>query len=136
MRAFVSEHGTEQRGTAAAALGPGVRCWAVSLAGPRSPLKLLVYEESTAEASARLHCDACRVTGWAHHPVTVASYHFVLQADAALEEGACAACAAQLPPDSPDACPACNASRHAPPHVFDVTRHRLHGVLHAHGYGA
>jgi len=132
---MLAQHGVLEAG---AAHGPGVQCWRVALFRPAHtpvPLSLHVYAEHTLQAPpARVHCDACRVTGWAHHPVTCTTFHFIVPADSQPPPGACPACAAPAPPDAA-LCPACGASQAAPPHVFESTRHRLHGVLHAHGYG-
>ena len=98
---------------------------------------LRVYEEAV-QLSGRTHCDACRCVGWAHHPVSGLSYHVVLHADAPLTPQQCAACGEQLDQgcEKGGCCGVCGTARtQRAPHIFQVTRHRLHGVLHANGFG-
>ena len=135
---FLSECGVADRYAAPGegALGPGVRAWNVPLRGLQAA-QLRVYEHAVLRSGSP-HCDACRCVGWAHHPVSGLSYHVVLHADAALTPHQCAACGEQLDQgcEKGGCCGVCGTARtQRAPHIFQVTRHRLHGVLHANGYG-
>ena len=100
---------------------------------------LVVYEQREVLPGRSPHCHNCRVVGWAHHPVTCATYHFVVHADTALEEDQCAGCGARTRggDDGGDGqCGECGTPfTCTAPDVLSITRHRLHGVLHANGFG-
>jgi len=100
-----------------------------------------VYVESVLEVpEERVHCEACRVVGWAFHPVSHAAVHFILPADTPLAPGQCAVCGAVAGGAEGGrgaaACDACGTPlAERSPSVFDVTRHRLHGLIHSNGFG-
>ena len=138
MAAFLASHGTWLPRGEASSLPPGTRGWTVPLL-PAHLGSLHVYEQREVQPGRSPHCHNCRVVGWAHHPVTCATYHFVVHADTPVEGDQCAGCGARTRGEDggrDGQCPECGtAAACTAPDVLSITRHRLHGVLHANGFG-
>lgn len=143
---FLDTHGIEV--TLPKGALQGIKCWFVILS---DGAHLHVYAETISEQSAT--CDQCRIIGWGTHPVSSARYHFIIPAETGPDS-------LQDPASLPSIAEACYCSKkniprnvslprstvlttadghvspyNAPSTIFDSTRHRLHGVLHANGFG-
>ena len=120
---------------------------------------LFVYEERICEKTST--CDQCRIIGWGTHPVSSTRYHFIIPAETgpdSLEDGAslvgvtaAARAGGGAHSSLPVRLPAkpswsvetnqnANASSSSSSYsaqgtVYDSMKHRLHGVVHANGYG-
>jgi len=127
---------------------PGhLKCWSLEL---RKGIQLYVYEELITELN--YVCDQCRIIGWGIHPVCRVKYHFIVPSetgpdsveDSSSLAGITEACRSgkehgdsiRLPTKVLN-----ETAEHqsyvynADPTIYDSTRHRLHGVIHANGFG-
>ncbi|CAN4112923.1 unnamed protein product [Withania somnifera] len=101
-----------------------------------------VIEEDVARSRSP-YCDQCRVVGWSSNPVCAKRFHFIIKADGNLigcYNKFCAGCGEALHL-SESRCKSCNHVMTTEDvedwmyHQLEDTRHLLHGVIHANGYG-
>ena len=127
---------------------PGdLNCWSLEL---RKGIQLYVYEELVTEAN--YVCDQCRIIGWGIHPVCRVKYHFIVPSETGADSvedssslaGITEACRSgkehgdsiRLPTKVLHETAEYQSSVYnADPTIYDSTRHRLHGVIHANGFG-
>jgi hypothetical protein len=121
-------------------------------AGPLTLPYMYVYEERVEERTST--CDQCRIIGWGTHPVSLVRYHFIIPAETgpdslgdakslvALTEVARRGGHPGAPfslPDKPSmegpSATTSSSSYGAQSTIYDSIKHRLHGVIHANGYG-
>lgn len=124
-------------------------------AGPLS--HMFVYEDIVTEKTST--CDQCRIIGWGTHPVSCARYHFIIPAETgpdslddsnslvALTEkarqGGHPGAAISLPAKpsmegasaTSTSSSSSSSSYGAQSTIYDSIKHRLHGVIHANGFG-
>ncbi|BBN04671.1 PHD finger protein MS1/MMD1 [Marchantia polymorpha subsp. ruderalis] len=140
IRSFLHDFARGPVGTAPALCLPGVRAWTLPLrSASGAPISLYILEE-TPSLSPALHCDRCRVLGWAHHPVCRKRYHFII-GSVELEDSAgvgkgrklCLGCSCVIPA-STKTCPGCGSDA-TKSKVLEARTHLLHGLIHANGYG-
>ncbi|GAB2277246.1 hypothetical protein Dimus_011953 [Dionaea muscipula] len=104
---------------------------------------LEVVEEDVAR-SRSVYCDQCRVVGWSGHPVCTKRYHFIVRTDDGFSIGGnvkpCTKCGNEVHLSEPK-CKVCSrvmTGQDVEDWVYsqlEDTRHLLHGVVHANGYG-
>ncbi|KAG6543282.1 hypothetical protein Mapa_015196 [Marchantia paleacea] len=140
IRSFLHDFARGPVCTAPALCLPGVRAWTLPLRSETgAPISLYILEE-TPSFSPALHCDRCRVLGWAHHPVCRKRYHFII-GSVELEDSAgvgkgrklCLGCSCVIPA-STKTCPGCGSDA-TKSKVLEARTHLLHGLIHANGYG-
>ncbi|GAB4835483.1 hypothetical protein Ancab_000392 [Ancistrocladus abbreviatus] len=148
VRAFLERHALLPPPSS---LSPHLLAWQVLFRvgdlteGPDSTpvvVSLDVVEEDVAK-SRSVYCDQCRVVGWSGHPVCANRYHFILKADGFSIGGSvkpCTKCRYEVHLSEPR-CKLCSHVMTADDveewvhHQLEDTRHLLHGVIHANGYG-
>lgn len=98
-----------------------------------------VFVEDVIHATC-IHCDACRLAGWSHHPVCAKRVHFVMGVEEkgnvhpiARTRKLCTACGRTIAVSS-RTCPLCRSDtrNHA---YLTCTTHLLHGMVHGNGCG-
>ena len=111
---------------------------------------LFVYEEVISERNST--CDQCRIIGWGTHPVSSTRYHFIIPAETgpdslddgkslvaltdAARRGIHPGMSFSLPSKpSMEGGASSSSSYGAQSTIFDSIKHRLHGVIHANGFG-
>lgn len=87
-----------------------------------------------------IHCDACRLAGWSHHPVCATRVHFVVGVEEkgnaqhiARTRKLCTACGRTIAVSS-RTCPLCRSDTRNHAYLKCAT-HLLHGVVHGNGCG-
>lgn len=111
---------------------------------------MFVYEERIEERTST--CDQCRIIGWGTHPVSLVRYHFIIPVETgpdsldddkslvalteAARQGGHPEGTFSLP-DKPsmEGSNTTSSSYGAQSTIYDSIKHRLHGMIHANGYG-
>lgn len=108
---------------------------------------LFVFQEVITEKTST--CDQCRIIGWGTHPVSTMRYHFIIPAETgpdsladgkslvAVTEAARLHQTHSMPSFHLPSKPSMegNVAYGAQATIYDSVKHRLHGVVHANGYG-